>query len=82
VLLGYLFYWSGNLWISILAHFFNNGIQVLMYYLFQRGIISYDIEKEENFPMAVILGFTILFGILMYVFYQKNRKEITAEEKL
>lgn len=33
IILGYLFYWSGNIWYPIIAHFLNNGFQVLMVYL-------------------------------------------------
>lgn len=32
IVLGYLFYWSGSLWLSILAHFINNAATVLMAY--------------------------------------------------
>ena len=30
---GYVFVWTGNLWIPILMHFTNNGLAVLVYYL-------------------------------------------------
>ena len=32
-LFGYMFLWTGNLWIPILMHFTNNGIAVIVYYL-------------------------------------------------
>jgi len=34
LLFGYLFYWSGNLWYPILAHFLNNFIPVTLVYLY------------------------------------------------
>jgi len=34
---GYLFVWTGNIWIPILAHFLNNGFAVLASYLFPSG---------------------------------------------
>jgi membrane protease YdiL (CAAX protease family) len=32
LLLGYLFYWSGSLWLPIIAHFINNAIAILFVY--------------------------------------------------
>ena len=39
-LFGYMFVWTGSLWVPIIMHFTNNGIAVLAYYLFD--------EIEEN----------------------------------
>ena len=35
---GYLLFWSGNLWLPILAHTVNNGLAVLYYYLKFNGM--------------------------------------------
>ena len=35
---GYLLFWSGNLWLPILAHTVNNGLAVLYYYLKFNGV--------------------------------------------
>ena len=32
IVLGYLFYWSGSLWLPIIAHFLNNAIAVTFAY--------------------------------------------------
>lgn len=34
MVLGYLFYWSKNIWVSILAHFINNALAVSLYYYY------------------------------------------------
>ena len=44
VLLGYLFYYSGSLWTSILMHFFNNGVAVVVAYLQYKGLTHVDWE--------------------------------------
>lgn len=72
-LFGYLYLWSGNLWVPVLAHFVNNGFTVLMVYLFQKKVISTDIESTESVP---ILGALVAFGLttgLLYYFKQINR---------
>jgi len=33
VLFGYFFYWSGNIWLSVLAHFLNNAIAIILHFL-------------------------------------------------
>ncbi|HEY4799303.1 MAG TPA: CPBP family intramembrane glutamic endopeptidase, partial [Bacteroidia bacterium] len=40
VVLGYLYLWSGSLWLSMLFHFLNNGIAVLFSYLIGKGKID------------------------------------------
>ena len=39
VLFGYLFWWSGKIWIPIFAHFVHNGVQVILIYLSDHGHI-------------------------------------------
>jgi membrane protease YdiL (CAAX protease family) len=46
--LGYLFYWSGNLWLPILAHFINNFIAVIFYYFTNKGFILPNIDTAGS----------------------------------
>lgn len=41
---GYLLVWSGNLWLSIVAHFTNNVLAVIFYYLKNNGYKVTDID--------------------------------------
>jgi len=69
---GYLLVWTGTMWVPILAHFVNNTIGVLSYYLMDKGIISKEIEEwgtgSEQFPIA-LLSF-VLAGLLLYLIYR------------
>lgn len=73
-LFGYLYVWSGNLWVPILAHFVNNGFTVLMVFLFQRKVISIDIESTESVPLLSALVSGIFTAGLLYYFWQTNYK--------
>lgn len=42
-LMGYLLVWTGNLWMPVLAHFVNNGMAVIYYYVTSRGETSVDL---------------------------------------
>lgn len=45
-LLGYLYYWTKNLWVPIIAHAFNNGIQIIMIY--SMGMDLEDFAEEGS----------------------------------
>jgi uncharacterized protein len=75
---GYLYVWSGNLWVPILAHITNNGFVVIMMYLAKIKVIDADIEKLQT-PISVTLLFTVLCGGLMWLIY-KQKTENTENE--
>jgi hypothetical protein len=58
---GYLLLWSGNLWLPIVAHFTNNGIAIVFYYLKYNGYKVPDID-------TIGTGSTLWLGIVSVVF--------------
>lgn len=75
-LFGYLYFWSGNLWVPILAHFVNNAFTLLMVYLYQQKISDYDAEGSPVASLPLALGsLVITAGILFYLYtYFKNQR--------
>ena len=67
-LFGYLYVWSGNLLLPMIAHFVNNGFSVLMMYLYQQGIITIDMDSPEAAPWPAVFGFTAVCAALLYYF--------------
>jgi uncharacterized protein len=73
-LFGYLYYWSGSLWVPILAHFVNNGLSVLLMYFYQHGKLEYDVESTEAVPLnAIILSAFLTIGLLYYLYQYFQR---------
>ena len=72
-LLGYLYWWSGNIWVPILGHFMNNGFTVFMLYLVQQKNIDFDVESTEAMPVSTIL-FSLLVTALLLAFLQRQFK--------
>jgi len=75
VILGYIFFWSGNLWYPIMLHFINNAFTVITYFLKNRGI--FDIEPVENKisgNIFILVFSTVIFIIFLY-FIQKQFKK-------
>lgn len=76
-LFGYLYVWSGSLWVPILAHFVNNGFTVLMVYLHQQKLVSMDIESTESVPILGALISGAITAGLLYYFRQLNSNQVS-----
>ena len=74
ILLGYLFYWSGSIWVPVLGHFVNNTTAVIVYY-FYADAMTKDIENfganQDSF-IFLVLGIAIVVPLL-YLFYKENK---------
>jgi hypothetical protein len=71
-ILGYLYYWTNNLWVPIITHAFNNGIQVALIYSMGIDVSTFEQEGSDQLQWWMIP----LSVIAMYVFYTlilKNR---------
>ena len=68
LVLGYMFYWSGSLWIPILAHFTNNALAILFHYHLLADKIKLDFINNE-IPVNINQAFFSFFaaGILLYL---------------
>jgi membrane protease YdiL (CAAX protease family) len=78
VLFGYLYYWTGNIWVPIFAHIFNNGLAVITMYLYNLGIIKTDLESIDHVPMPIVLFSLVATIGLMFLF--KNYTESKTVE--
>lgn len=76
-LFGYFYFWTGNIWVPIIAHIFNNGFAVVMFYLSHTGVISTDLEELETFPMPVVIASLVLTGGLIWFFRKKTDESIS-----
>ena len=72
--LGYLFYWTGNLWIPIIVHFFNNATQLIAQHLFLKDISDIDLDSIEHIPWSLAaFSFAAIIGIAFLI--KKNNLE-------
>lgn len=75
---GYLVVWTGNLWLPIIAHFFNNTLSVLFDFLIRNGHSEISILDEIGSPGHTIfwsLISLILFSGLLCCFYKTCRQD-------
>jgi uncharacterized protein len=79
---GYLYYWSGNLMVPIIGHFLNNGLQITGLYLYQHGVITFDVESTESAPMPVVAAGTIITLLILYYLRNYFNSRSTAKSDL
>lgn len=77
ILFGYLYWWSGNIWIPIFAHFVNNGFTVLMVYLANANSFSPEVEGQSVSWEVSLFSLTLTLALL-YFFYRGQQKPILA----
>lgn len=75
-LLGYLFFWTRNLWIPIIAHFFFNGMQVVGQYLAKSQMTESEMEQVQEVPWGI--GMVSLFLILGIAYFIKKSNPQTS----
>jgi membrane protease YdiL (CAAX protease family) len=73
MILGYVFYYSGNLWMNVLMHFLYNGLIVTQLYM--AGKQGKNIEKTMDENMPIWLGLIAVFGVLVLLQIFKKEAE-------
>ena len=68
VLFGYLLVWSGTMWLPITAHFINNGVAVIAWYMVNKNLLSPKVETIGTTPdtyhwvaVSIVLTFFLLW---------------------
>ena len=77
VLFGYMLAWSKNLWFPIIAHFTNNAIAVLTYYMVNTGRVSEkasEVGSGKEYLLSTIVAMLIMAGFF-YLLYANLKRE-------
>ncbi len=72
-LFGYLLWWTGSLWVPIVAHFTNNALAVIFYFFYNRGDAPVDLEnlgKSDTIAYGIL---SILIVTIMIVVFWRNK---------
>jgi membrane protease YdiL (CAAX protease family) len=76
---GYLYFWSGNLWLAVLAHFVNNGFALLMVYLHNIGVVNSNLEDMKTMPLSwVIPSFLLSITLLYFIKSKAKSNQMTS----
>ena len=76
-ILGWIFYRTGNIWLNIIAHFFNNAFAITALYSMTAPGHTTDPSKiDDHFPLWIgMIGIVVVIGL--FIFFEKlNKKDI------
>jgi len=77
---GYLFFWSGTLWLPIISHFINNAVPVI-------GACIYGWDKVNvlsDIPLwkqMVVLPLPVLISAVILLYFRNKSKKVTELSK-
>lgn len=76
LLFGYIYVWTGNLWLPIIAHLINNGMAVLVSYLYELQLSSVTAEEFGKTESMVWVWLSVVGTIgLCYLMYKIEKKK-------
>ncbi|MFK8104701.1 MAG: lysostaphin resistance A-like protein [Saprospiraceae bacterium] len=75
-LLGFLFYWTQNLWVPILTHFVYNGSQIFAHRLYEAEVSTLDLDNMGEISWGISLVSLVLVLILSYFIVNFNKNQL------
>jgi membrane protease YdiL (CAAX protease family) len=79
LIIGYIFYFSKNLWLASATHFFYNAFGVTQIYaLSKRGILTQEAMKDDTFPLYFAL-FAAGALYIIFIFFKKECDVVLAD---
>jgi membrane protease YdiL (CAAX protease family) len=75
--LGYVFFWTNNLWFTILIHFVNNAFIVIAVRLYGDGHL--DVNEVGTPDLLMAIGGTLVFSGFLYFFFKLSRQKTRSD---
>jgi len=79
IALGYLFHYGGSLWVNATAHFANNAILVILYYLATKGIVELETAETFNSPWYLAFAALAVAIALFWLVFLRTKKTKTND---
>ncbi|WP_167852098.1 CPBP family intramembrane glutamic endopeptidase [Hymenobacter elongatus] len=81
LVLGYLYEWSGNILVPMMAHFTQNATQLLLLYVQQQewNTSNFNPDSTESMPWYLVLLSVLFTGGILYFLYQRSQNREPAE---
>jgi uncharacterized protein len=83
MLLGYLFFWSGSIWLPIIAHFVNNASAVV-YYFFQADQLEQSSDHYGSFDMSgimIVASIAVMIMCCFLVYHYETRMQWPQQQE-
>lgn len=76
MLLGYLYLWTGSLWVPIFTHFANNSIAVIANFLVDNKLTNFDPDALSQSNIYTIIFSSLIAAYLIIQIYKTKKGDI------
>lgn len=80
LILGYLYYWSGSIWLPIFVHFFNNSMIIVSAFFMQDKLDTVFEESSDEIPKYILLMSIVAVFVLRRKLIEMSRERIEKME--
>lgn len=70
---GYLFFWSGTLWLPVISHFVNNAFPVILAYIQGMEKLNSPIDVPL-WKQVIVLPVPVIIGLVILFYFRNNNK--------
>jgi uncharacterized protein len=77
ILLGVIFWYSGSLWVAILAHFLYDAVIIILAYFNPEML---DEKNKTEFNNLAMAGMVSLAVVVLLIIWMKKRSTVTYEQ--
>jgi hypothetical protein len=81
IFLGYLYYVSGSIWLSVIAHFVNNVLVIVLKYLYNTGVIKQDLANATTPLYMTVIGIGV-FALCIFILNRWKKPADFAYEEI
>jgi membrane protease YdiL (CAAX protease family) len=75
ILFGYMLYWTGSIWVPIMAHFFNNAAAVVVAFLSARYFPGVDFNTFGSSSNPVLIAASaLIIGLIVWLLWLRRIK--------
>ena len=81
IMFGYLYYFSANLWLPILAHFLNNFLALVVSFLSEKHITEIPYHEFGSVDNLWVNLFSFIFTLFIFAWFYKIRMKTLPSKK-
>jgi membrane protease YdiL (CAAX protease family) len=70
VVLALMYYWTGSLWLSMLAHLLNNGLQIALLYIGNTNAAVKSVIESNEMPISYVIVGLVVFAGSFYLLWK------------
>ena len=82
VVLGAIYWYSGSLWVAILAHFLYDAAVIVLVYFNPQMLVDADATLIKGQDLALLLGGMVSLAVTFVIFQQMQKKSVTSYEAI